>query len=90
MPEGHLLSRWSRDIIIAPDNDFLLHEWHQQVVDISNDWQVDWSTQGEYDHTFEDRIALIITHINERLHSLGYPNEIWFDYNEQLRDNHIA
>ena len=41
-PEDYLLSRWSKDVIIAPDNDSLLLEWHQQIVDISNDWHVDW------------------------------------------------
>ena len=41
-------------------------------------------------HTFEDGIALILTHINQRLQSLGYPDEVWLDYNEQLRINRLA
>ena len=89
-PEDYLLSRWSRDVIIAPDNDSLLLECHQQIVNISNDWHTDWINLGKYDHTFEDCIALVITHINEQLRSLGYPDTIWFDFNAQLRDNHIT
>ena len=48
MPEGHLLSRWSRDVIIAPGDDPLLLEWHQKIVTICDNWQLDWSSRGEY------------------------------------------
>ena len=68
----------------------LLLEWHQQIATISDNWPLDWANQEEYNPTFENGIALIISCINERLRDLGYPNEIWFDYKEQLRSNYIT
>ena len=88
---GHLKAIFFRDgtemLIITPDDDFLLLDWHRQVVTISDDWQRDWAEHEEYESTFEDDIAHIITSINECLHCLGYLDEIWFDYNNQLQNN---
>ena len=90
MTDVPLCSQWNEDVILTPNNDFVLTNCHHQIIAFCNNWRMYWANTAEYDPIYPKYVAFWIKCLNVQLRELGYLDEVWFDYDEQRRINNDA